>query len=313
MKKNKILIAVFAAVIAPASFAGAMDFDGRNSGLDPSSLSEMVINSAPAVKTDEIKPNITPKGFAAASTCKTVELNSSDGAAISRNVSLDAAYTWRVCEDTYVSDSNGNTITVSECHNETTWYNATVQLNIGSRQLHTYEKERIEVCYDFRKQKGYFYMKQSPFEYTYRDKQGEYFYVIDLYPGNRKPQAPEASALELAGFSYDDVKKEFTLKINNNFPGNYSGSKVHIGVELVQDKLFDSSRGTKFYEFGINYYTGNYQITFKESDFPSGKDADDSRGKSKKFFVKWGFKVKGAGFTEDYMEKGKTGTVQVIR
>ncbi|MDP2866740.1 MAG: hypothetical protein Q8O90_10900 [Elusimicrobiota bacterium] len=147
MKKNKILIAMFAAAMAPASYAGAMDFDGRNSGLERPSLTEMIKNSAPEVKTEAIKPNATPKGFAASNTCKTIELNSSDGAAISRNVSLEAAYTWRVCEDTYVSDSNGNTITVSQCHNESAWYSATVQLNIGSRQLETYEKERIEVCY----------------------------------------------------------------------------------------------------------------------------------------------------------------------
>jgi|GEM_PF-2245854 len=316
IKKTIILAAVFAALPALASLAvaqgAAPEFDGRNAPRENSSLVEMVKTNAPAVKMALPKPNVTAKGFVNSKPCKTVEYNSSNGPVFYHNISLTTQYTWRVCEDVYVTASDGSSATVSQCHPESVDYNATVHINMGSRQLATYEKERIEVCYDFKNNKGSFAILQSPFQYTYRDLQGDSYYTVDLFPGARKPQAPETGVLELSQFSYDDITKEFKLKLATNFSPAYAGSKVHIGAELVQDKLFDSSLGTKFFEFPLNSYNGDFTLTFKESDFASDKDSD-TRGKAKKFFVKWGFKVKGAAFTDNYVEKGKTDAVSVIQ
>ena len=179
------------------------------------------------------------------------------------------------------------------------------------RKLRQFDKERIEVCYDFKAQKGSFALRQTPFDYTYRDKQGESLYTVELYPGARKPQNPDAALAQLGGFSYDDVRKEFTLTIRNGFTGEYDGRKVHIGVELVQDKLFDSSRGTKYFEFPVNWLTSGFTLKFKEGDFDGDKDAGDNRAKDKKFFVKWGFKMKSGPFTDKFVDMGKTESVIV--
>lgn len=308
---KKTLMAVFSGLALTAG-AGAqtLDFDGRAPAA--ASLAETVKVSAAEVNVSEIGTGVKSRGWYQSKICKVVELDSNDGAAINRAVSLDAAYTWQECENASAM-VNGQYISASNCRDRTEWYTAYVNLVIHARQLRQFDKERIEVCYDFKAQKGSFALRQSPFEYTYRDKQGESRYSVELYPGARKPQNPDAALARLGGFSYDDVRKEFTLTIRNGFTGEYDGRKVHIGVELVQDKMFDSSRGTKFFEFPLNWLRQDFKIVFKDSDFPTGKDAADFRAKAKKYFVNWGFKVKGEGFTETYMEKGKTETVAVIQ
>ena len=313
MRKNTLLALSAALLLSSRAAALQPDFDGALAAGGAASLSELVAASAPEVSTAAVRPNVTARGWQNSSPCKVVELDSRDGAAINRRVTLEAGYTWQSCEDIYVTDSNGNSATVSQCHNESQWYDATVELIVHNRELRQFEKERIEVCYNFKTQKGSFALRQSPYEYTYRDKQGDYRYSVELFPGARKPQAPEASLAQLENFSYDDVRKEFTLNIRNGFTRDYAGRKVHIGVELVQDKLFNSSRGTKFFEFSLGWGQQDFRIVFKDSDFPSDKEAAGFRAKAKKYFVNWGFKVKGEGFTEAYIERGKTETVAVIQ
>lgn len=314
VNKDMIKITLMAAfsALALCSSAGAQtaDFDGR--GAAGTGLAAAVKTAAPAVDVKDIGTGVKARGWYQSKICKVVELDSRDGAAVNRTVSLEAAYTWQECENASAM-VNGQYITASNCHDRTEWYTAYVDLQIHERQLRQFDKERVEVCYDFRAQRGSFALRQTPFEYTYRDKQGESRYSVELYPGARKPQNPDAGLAQLGGFSYDDVRKEFTLTVRNGFSGEYDGRKIHIGVELVQDKMFDSSRGTKFFEFPLNWQRQDFKIVFKESDFPSDKDAADFRAKAKKFFVNWGFKVKGEGFTEAYLEKGKTETVAVIQ
>jgi hypothetical protein len=312
MIKKTLMAAFSAMVLTAAAGAQAVEFDGRGAPAAGGGLAETVKASAPEVKVSEIGTGVKARGWQQSKICKVVELDSNDGAAINRQVSLDAAYTWQECENASAM-VNGQYISASNCHDRAEWYTAYVNLVIHARQLRQFDKERIEVCYDFKAQKGSFALRQTPFDYTYRDKQGESRYTVELYPGARKPQNPDAALAQLGKFSYDDVRKEFTLTIRNGFTGEYDGRKVHIGVELVQDKMFDSSRGTKFFEFPLNWLRQDFKIVFKESDFPSDKDAADFRAKAKKYFVNWGFKVKGEGFTEAYMEKGKTETVAVIQ
>ncbi|HCC46658.1 MAG TPA: hypothetical protein DEQ38_00845 [Elusimicrobia bacterium] len=311
IKKNSLLTAVFAAALAQGMPAAAqqLNFDGAAA---PASFTEALKAAAPEIVKPEFKTAPDSRGWYKRKVCQVVELNSADGASINRKISLDAAFIRNVCE-TASAMVNGQYIAASNCHDETDWYTAYVQLVIHARQLRQFDKERIEVCYDFQSQKGTFALRQTPFEYTFRDKNNSWEYSIELFPGARRPQAPDASLAELGGFSYDDVRGEFTLTIRNRFTGEYDGRKIHIGAELVQDKFFDSSRGTKFFEFPLDWRRQDFKIVFKESDFPSDKDAGDFRAKAKKFFMNWGFKIKGEGFTEDYQEKGKTETLQVLQ
>lgn len=309
--KNSLFTAVLAAALAQGTAsAQQLDFDGASAA--PASFTEALKAAAPLPAKPEFKAAPDSRGWHQRKVCKVVELNSADGASVNRRISLDAAFIREVCENASAI-VNGQYISASNCHNETDWYSAYVQLTIHPRQLRQFDKERIEVCYDFQSQKGSFALRQTPFEYTFRDKNNDWLYSVELFPGARRPQAPDASLAELGGFSYDDVRGEFTLTIRNRFTGDYDGRKIHIGAELVQDKFFDSSRGVKFFEFPLDWRRQDFKIVFKESDFPSGKDAAEFRAKARKFFVNWGFKIKGEGFTEDYQEKGKTGTVQVLQ
>lgn len=310
---TKILIVLMAA----ASFAGAeeikVDFDGK-SAIDAGRLEEII--GGVEVGAGELKAEpvfkITNRGWQQRKVCKTVELDSADGVSVSRRIALEAVYAWEECTNSSAI-VDGQYVSVSNCRPMHDWVTANVDLRIHDRQLRQFDKERINVCYDFQSKKGSFAIQQTPFEYTSRDKSADYYYSVELFPGQRKPQKPEASLAELAQFSYDDVRKEFTLTVRNQFTGDYDLGRVHIGVELVQDKFFDSSRGTKFFEFPLNWLRQDFKMTFKLSDFASEKDAAEFRAKADKYFVNWGFKVKKAGFTEDYIEKGKSGTVSVIR
>lgn len=313
MKKQNVLTAIFAAltVLAPAARAQvAINFDGRTAG--DGGLAELVRSASPAADIPAARLEVADRG-GKWNSCQVVELDNRDGAGINRNVDLSRDYVQQVCENVYVTNSAGQTVTVSQCHNETQFYSASAALVIHDRELRGNEKERFQLCYDFQSGKGSLLVLQSPFEYTFRDKTGNGWYAVELFPGARKPQAPAAGALQLAGFSYDDVRGEFTLKLRNGFGSEYHGRKVHIGVELVQDKLFDSSLGVKFFEFALNAWTGDFALTFKAADFGGQKDAEALRAKAKNFYAKWGFKVKGEGFTDAYVDGGKTGAVQVIQ
>lgn len=311
MKTQNILTAVFAALAALAQSAAAqtaVNFDGRTAGAG--SLTELVRSASPSADIPAVKLEADRSGKW--NSCQIVELDDRDGVSVNRRVDLSRDYTRQVCENVQITNSAGQYVTVSQCHNETETYYASADLVIHDRQLRGSEKERIQLCYDFLSGKGSMWV-DSPFEYTYRDKTGNGWYSVELFPGARKPQAPAAGALQLASFSYDDVRGEFTLKLRNGFGSEYYGRKVHIGVELVQDKLFDSSLGTKFFEFPIYADAGDFTLTFKAADFGGQKDAEALRAKAKNFYAKWGFKVKGEGFTDAYVEGGRTGAVQVIR
>ncbi|MDQ7773489.1 MAG: hypothetical protein RDU13_08185 [Elusimicrobiales bacterium] len=304
-------------LLAAASYAGAeeikVDFDGK-AAIGAGRLDELIGDAEVVAGEPAAKPvyKISDRGWHQRKVCKTVELDSRDGAAINRRTPVEGAFMWQECRD--VSGMvNGQYVTWSECENRTQWYTADIDLVIHKRELRQFDKERIEVCFDFQSQKGSFVLRQTPFEYTYRDKNGGWQYSIELFPGQRKPQKPEASLADLAQFSYDDVREEFTMTVRNQFTGDYDLGKVHIGVELVQDKMFDSSKGTRFFEFPLNWLRQDFKMTFKLADFASGKDEAEFRAKADKYYVKWGFKVKKAGFTEDYIEKGKSGTVSVIK
>ncbi len=314
--RNKILIAVFAA--AQASLAAAqtvpVNFDRQALKGSAAGLGELVRSAAPEIPVGAITAEVADKS-GKWNSCQTVDLDYRDGARINRNIDLSRNYPRQVCENVTVTNSQGQYVTVNQCHTEYEFYSASALLIVNDRELRQGEKERIEVCYDFQDNRGSFRLLGSPFEYTYLDKQNppSASYSVELFPGARKPQAPAAGALQLAGFSYDDVRAEFTLTLRNGFGGEYAGRKVHVGVELVQDKLFDSSLGTKFFEFPVSGYGGEFTLTFKQGDFGSAKAAEDFRAKAKKFFVNWGFKIKGEGFTDAYVEGGKTGTVSVIK
>lgn len=317
MRTIKILLAVCAAMAAQAPLAGAqglpLNFDGRRGAAGAASLKELLQAAAPEIPAAKIMPAEADKGYGKWNSCQIVELDNRDGAYISRNVDLSREYPRQVCENVYITNSAGQSATVSQCHSEMVFYSGTANLVINSRELRTGEKERIEVCYDFMSRKGSLMVLQSPFDYTYRDKTGDGWYSLELFPGARKPQAPAAGALELGGFAYDDIRGEFTLTLRNRFGGDYAGRKVHIGVELVQDKFFDSSLGTKFFEFPVSQYGGDFRLTFRQGDFSSAKAAEDFRAKAKNYFVNWGFKVKGEGFTDAYVEGGRTGAVQITQ
>lgn len=316
MKNWKILIAVCAAVVAQAPRAGAegiqINFDGGRQA--SASLSELLQTTAPEIPAAAAKPEIADRG-GKWNSCQLVELDYRDGTSVRRNVDLSRNYPRQVCENVTITNSQGQYVTVNQCHTEYEFYSASAWLTINSRELRQGEKERIEVCYDFQSSRGSFRLLGSPFDYTYTDKQNppNASYSVELYPGARKPQAPAAGALELGAFAYDDVRGEFTLTLRSRFGAEYAGRKVHIGVELVQDKLFDSSLGTKFYEFPISQYGGDLKLTFRQADFGGAKDSGDFRAKAKNYFAKWGFKVKGEGFTDAYVEGGKTEAVSVIQ
>lgn len=317
MKKFKVLLAIFAALAAQASLAGAqgvqLNFDGTRGIAGAASLKELVQASAPELVAAPKLPEAGRGGKW--NSCQIVELDYRDGVSVNRRIDLSRNYPHQVCENVTITNSQGQSVTVNQCHTEYEFYSASAGLIVNRRELRPGEKERIEVCYDFQSSRGSFFLHGSPFEYTYVDKQNppNDSYSVELFPGARKPQAPAAGALQDGGFAYDDVRGEFTLTLRNRLGAEYYGRKLHIGVELVQDKLFDSSLGVKFFEFPVNSYTGDFEITFKQTDFGSAKEAGEFRAKAKKYFVKWGYKVKGEGFTDAYVEGGKTEAVSVIQ
>lgn len=311
MNTQNVLTAVFAALAVLAQAADAqvaVNFDGRTAGAG--GLAELARSASPAADIPAVRLEADRSGKW--NSCQIVELDDRDGVSVNRRVDLSRDYAQQVCENVQVANSAGQYVTVSQCHNETQSYSAYADLLIHDRQLRGNEKERVQLCYDFLSGKGSMWV-ESPFEYTFRDKTGNGWYSVELFPGARKPQAPAAGALQLASFSYDDVRGEFTLKLRNGFGSEYYGRKVHVGVELVQDKLFDSSLGVKFFEFPLNAWTGDFALTFKAADFGGGKASDALRAKAKNFYAKWGFKVKGEGFTDAYVDGGKTDAVQVIQ
>lgn len=310
--KNKLLIAVFAAAQALAGGASAaeLNFDGSASGFR-GSFAELSA-SAPELPKAAIRGEMADRG-GKWNSCQLVELDYRDGAYVSRNVDLSRNYPVQVCEDTTITNSQGQYVTVNQCHPEYEFYSASAYLIVNKRFLREGEKESIEVCYDFQTRRGSFRLLSSPFSYTYVDKQNppNASYALELFPGERKPQPPAAGSLEYSSFSYDDMRGIFTLKLKNRFGAEYQGRMVHIGAELVQDKLFDSSLGVKFFEFTIASQP-EFTLTFKKSDFGGARDAEALRAKAKKFFAKWGFKVKGQGFTDAYVEGGKTETASIV-
>lgn len=310
--KNWILMAVFAAAQALTAGASAaeLNFDGAASGFR-GSFAELAA-SAPALPQGPIRGEMADRGGKWTS-CQRVDLDYRDGNSISRKVDLSRNYPVQVCEDVTVTNSQGQYVTANQCHTEYEFYSASAYLIINKRFLREGEKERIEVCYDFQTSRGSFRLLGSPFAYTYTDKQNppNASYSVELFPGERKPQAPAAGALEYSSFSYDDVRGVFTLKLKSRFGTEYQGRLVHIGAELVQDKMFDASIGTKFFEFPISGQA-EFTLTFKKGDFGGAKDAEELRAKAKKYFVNWGFKVKGQGFTDAYVEGGKTETAAAM-
>lgn len=310
--KNWILIAVFAAAQAVPGGASAaeLNFDG-GAGSFRASFAELAA-AAPELPQAAIRGEMADRG-GKWNSCSLVELDWRDGAYVSRNVDLSRNYPVQVCENVTITNSQGQYVTVNQCRTEYEFYSASAYLIINKRFLREGEKERIEVCYDFQSSRGSFRLLGSPFAYTYIDKQNppNASYSVELFPGERKPQAPAAGALEYSSFSYDDVRGVFTLKLKSRFGAEYQGRLVHIGAELVQDKMFDASVGTKFFEFPISGQS-EFTLTFKKGDFGGAKDAEELRAKAKKYFVNWGFKVKGQGFTDAYVEGGKTETASVL-
>lgn len=306
MKNSDILIAAVAVVLASASLAGAEDrgigFDGR-ANTDFVSLKQLVGETAPEVKVDGVKSSRVPGHYEPETDCQTLHLIDRDGTMPTWRTTLSSDYMQQYWEhDDY---GNSHTYWDSAAH-----YNIQVELKTGYRQLRDREVEYIKVCYDFY-YKRETYSVTSPFTYDVikRALPGNVSgFSLELIPLGRTPQAPEASAMELSDFTYDAASREFRLLIKNNFPGDYYGHKVQFSVELMQDKLFDSSRGKQTYEAEINAASANYIIAFRENDLPKDMQAGDSRAKDKKFFVKWGFSVKGAG---GFIDKGRTDAVTV--
>lgn len=291
-----------------------LDFDR---GQGSRSLAGMVREAAPQAAVPAVpepKQEDQQKGyFDKPKQCTTYIFKS--GEAYRQYVRFQTSFTEQVCRDTYIHDSNGNYTTISQCHDENRWYTAGVELYIGARELRAGETEEIKFCYDFPNLKGSVKVLKSPIEYSARvNSEDNYFYSETLTPLRRKPVDPDPAIVALRSFAYDEGAREFTLDIAENILGlgsDYFGKTIVIGAELVQDKLFDSSRGVKNFEFPINWLTTGFKVKFKEADFDGDKDAADLRAKDKKFFVKWGFRVRGDSFTDKYAEMGKTETVIV--
>lgn len=121
---------------------------------------------------------------------------------------------------------------------------------------------------------------------------------------------PATTALDLASFTYDESTKQFTLKFDTERSANYWGCRIEISVELMRDGLFDASMGVRTYEFPLNWNIGNPAITFMEADFAPAKD--EGRAKTKKLYVKWGFRVvRSAFYTKDFVDKGRSAPLRL--
>lgn len=291
--------------------AGDFDLDA----LSVSALDVPLMKAGIEINTGNVKAAGVHNTWSPKRDCRIVEIYANEGPSLRRRVDLTSTITQTTCETGSAHDSNGNSISSEYCYvSLQAPYTWTVTLDIKSRQLYSTEMERVEVCYDFMKNDGLSYrLLHSPYSYNIRRiKTGDISYTLEFNPIKREPKVPEAAVLEVDRFSYDDIRREFKLELRNNFTAEYYGNKVHVGVELVEDKFFDSSLGMKVFEFAINRYPSTFVVTFKESDFSAEKDLSDSRGKAKRFFLKWGFKVKGDLFKDEHINKGKTEAVTIM-
>lgn len=307
MKKNHSIeiAAALGLILASLAAAGyAADFNDLAGGRSAVVAAEKLTQAAiPEVSKNYIsqQPKLYPE-----KQCYDIRQIDKDGPERFLWANFESTLSQEVCEN--------NQWGVEQCHWQTlATYSARAEVTLHYRELKDGEAEVFTLCYDFAKKRGTYAIK-SPFEYEEKvrylsgNRDG---FALELTPLQRKPVAPDAGFLDLKSFSYDQVRGEFTLKLGEKSDTAYWGAKVQVGVELVQDKMFDSSLGVKFYEFPINFYTGGPSITFKASDFGGGKDTGD-RAKAKKFFAKWGFRIIGQGFTQDYVDKGRTETASVI-
>ncbi|OGR70323.1 MAG: hypothetical protein A2089_04930 [Elusimicrobia bacterium GWD2_63_28] len=310
MKKLNLLIALLAILVtASAAGAGEMQalFDSKPRA-ERISLRHMIEKNAPEVKTDALKVYTGKPKFSPEKQCFDVRRTSKDGAAPKFWANFGSVYGYETC----ARNSQG----VEECKWETlSTHSARTEVTMRSRELWNGEAEDMQLCYNFVKKEAT-YSLSSPFEYEVKTTGlpgVQTGFALEFTPLYRKPAAPDAAILELREFSYDQARGEFTLKLDSSASSRYWGTRFQVSVELVQDRMFDFSKGTKVYEFPISYHAGSPVITFKESDFDSDKDAAGFRGKPKRFFVKWGFKVVGSPYhTDTLIEKGRTDILQVI-
>lgn len=309
MKKNHTMQIAAAAGLILASLAAAgyaAEFSDLAGGRLAVAAAEKLTQAAiPEVSRNYISepPKLYPE-----KQCYDIRQIDQDGPERFLWADFHSSYSQRVCEE--------NQYGVEQCHWQTlASYNARAEVTVHHRELKDGEAEVFTLCYDFARKKGSYSIK-SPFVYDEKvrflsgNRDG---FALELTPLRRKPVAPAAGILELQSFSYDQVRGEFTLKLQNRAAAEYLGSRVQVGVELVQDKMFDSSLGVKFFEFPLNYGTGDLTVAFKDSDFSSDKEAAEFRAKTKNYFVKWGFKVLSEKFKGDYMEKGRTDAIAVLK
>ncbi len=309
MKKNNTIEIAAAAGLILASLAAAgyaADFGSLERG-GLATVKETVEKAEVSVPAAN-KAYYSEAKFYPEKQCHDIRQIDKDGPERFLWANFSSHYSYNICEPNHHG--------VEQCRWETiSNHSARAEVTLHHRELKDGEAEVFTLCYDFVKKKGTYSVK-SPFVY---DEKVRYLsgnrdgFALELTPLRRKPVAPDAGILEFGGFSYDQVRGEFTLKLLNKSSIEYWGTKVQVGVELVQDKMFDSSLGVKFFEFPLNYTTGNLSVTFKDSDFPSGKEAADFRAKTKNYFAKWGFKVLAENYTGNYMDKGRTGNVSVIK
>lgn len=317
MKTTKILLVSIVAMLAAVFVAKAEGFR-EDFDLDAVSVSSLDVPFRKAdieINTGNVKAAGVHNVWSPKRDCRVVEIYANEGASLRKKVELTSTITQTTCETGSAYDSNGNSVSAEYCYvSMQAPYTWVVTLDIKNRQLYSSEMERVEVCYDFMRNDGLSYkLLHSPYTYNIRRiKTSDLSYTLELNPIKREPKAPEAGVLEVERFSYDDIRREFKLELRNGFTAEYYGNKVHIGLELIEDKFFDSSKGVKVFEFPINRYPSTFTMTFKESDFSADKDLSDSRGKAKKFFLKWGFKVKGDMFKDEHVNKGKTEPVSIM-
>ncbi|OGR65944.1 MAG: hypothetical protein A2X31_01210 [Elusimicrobia bacterium GWB2_63_22] len=310
MKKSYAIETAAAAVFILASLAAAgyaADFDGRGGAqlTVKEAVEKYVQVSVPEASKAYI--NQQPK-FYPERQCYDIRQIDKDGPERFLWANFSSSYSQEICAP--------NNYGVEQCHWQTlSYHNARAEVTLHFRELKDGEAEVFTLCYDFVKKKGA-YSINSPFVYDEKvrflsdNRDG---FALELTPLRRKPVAPDAAFLELQSFSYDQLSGEFTLKLGEKSDIAYWGTKVQVGVELVEDRMFDSSKGVKFFEFPINWNKPAPVITFKAADFGGDKDAGEDRAKTRKYFAKWGFKVISDVHTGDYLEKGRTETISVLQ
>lgn len=185
MKNTMLAVVLSVVVFAPFSVAQeiAVDFEGKNPVQKVKSYKNLVETLAPEVKGSNIEPDRGWLGYDPAKVCKTIDLDSRDGASVVRYDRLTTLFRWRECESQY------NCIVQSE------WYDAQIELKIGARNLPQYETEKIEICFDFKAEKGSFRIVKSPFKYSYRDRNNGLSYSLELTPVRSVPQSGSFTVL----------------------------------------------------------------------------------------------------------------------